>query len=196
MAIGTLQADGTVSLSLQLADAAVHQIRAAYGGSTQAAPSVSESFSTTLYRDGDDFVLQAGTAIRGGSVLELPLTISAANRWNSSTMLTCSVSQASGYECSIAPSTVQGPGRAVLTLRPKTVASNRLLLHLAMLLPCAAFFKLRRRIRPAVLLTVFAILMWNGCGNSSAKTSPLAVTVQATSGVLSHSIQVATAVPQ
>jgi hypothetical protein len=190
MTSGTLQADGTVSLSLQLADAAVHQIRAAYGGSTQAAPSVSESFSTTLYRDGDDFVLQAGTALSFGSVLELPLTISAAGRWNNSTMLTCSVPDASSYECSIAPSTVQGPGRAVLTLRPKSVASNRLLLQLAMLLPCAIFFKLRRRIRLAMLLTVFAVLMWNGCGNPTASTSPLAVTVQASSGAISHAIQV------
>jgi hypothetical protein len=196
MASGTLQTDGTVSLSLQLADAAVHQIRAAYSGSTHTAPSVSESFSTTLYRVGDDFVLQAGTALRGGSVLELPLTIAAAGRWNSSTTLTCAVSDTSDYECSIAPSTVQGPGRAVLTLRQKTVASNRLLLHLAMLLPCAVLFKLRKRIRPAILLTAFTVVMWNGCGNTSAKTSPLVVTVQASSGAIYHAIQVVTAVPQ
>jgi len=150
------------------------------------------------------------TLSRGASTT-MPVILRRRNGFNGTVTLSCSISGVTGATCSVSPNSVSPDGAVTMTIVTTTSASS----HPSPLLPwwesafgVAAFFGMaqsRRLNRKCLLLggltivLVFALASCGGGGGSSSSSNSLSTTtsqtgtvvVQATSGSISHSAQVA-----
>lgn len=182
-----LSAGGQVLLPIEISDAGVHEVHASYSGNTDAAPSVSDTFRTTVYNNGQDFVIRPGQSSRMRSIISIPLTVESTGGSSGVVSMRCASGVPAGYYCDLSPSTLTGSGTAVVTLRPTAAPLSAF----ALLLPCVLFLSSNRRFRLiATLVIAIALLCLWGCGVSRTAERSSIVTIEATSGALTHATQV------
>lgn len=136
-----------------------------------------------------------------GQTATTTVSVTPSNGFSQTVSFSCS-GQPAGVSCSFSPATVNGNGSSTLTVSlPATIASNRRppIASLASMSALALLFgwipfRRRRRWVLHLLLAPMAITfcLLSGCGGSSTGNSgptskSYAITVQATSGSLSHS---------
>jgi hypothetical protein len=189
-----LPASGEMTFPLNVSGVGAHSLYASYGGSALTAPSASPQFQTTSYGAGADFTFQPATNEAGGSVSgnqsEVKLTVAPIAGWNGNVTLSCVSGVPRGYSCVFSPAMVAGAGTATVRLK----RTSGLPAAAVMLAPI--FWLLLRR-RRAFLMVAFvgvaALLCVSSCGigDSGKPETTSVVTIEATSGSIVHSVQIA-----
>lgn len=138
------------------------------------------------------------------------ISVTSMNGFSQTVSFACS-GQPTGASCTFSPSSVSSSGVTTLTISaPPTIAVNRWnpMAHLVwesgfvLLFGCMPFRRLRRRCLHLVFGALLITPFWlSGCGGSNkvgsgSTTSSYAITVQATSGSLSHTATVILKVTQ
>lgn len=190
MTIAPLSSNGLASMPLNLSGSGMHKIYASFGGSTEFAPSASQSFQTTSYQTASDFTLKSDPLTNVANMA--PLVIGAIGNWSGTVTLACVSGVPSGYACNFSPVVVVGTGQSTLTLQ-STQPSNSFL-KVALLLPCFIFLRaIHRRRSIALILLIGLVFTLSSCSDTSPSevtSAAQVVTVEATSRSIVHSAQV------
>jgi len=159
-----------------------------------------------------DFAISANPASLSANIgqsVSTTISVTPSNGFSQNVSFSCS-GQPAGSSCTFSPSTVSGSGSTTLTIAaPASIALNQRnsgpirapIFALTFLLGWIPF----RRRQKWMILTLFGTLAvglfgLTGCGGSSAGSGPISqsysITVQATSGALSHTLAVDLTVTQ
>ncbi len=212
---GTLDGTGKASYSTSSLAAGPHSITASYSGDTNYSASVSSPVSVTVTAAPPDFSInlaQTSGSVSSGSSITSTITITPINGFNQAVSLSCSGAPKNAA-CSVSPGTVtpSGTGPATATFTVQTgvtidalARSNSFgrssgsvavgFLGGGGLLGCALLLHRRRPISTRFLailaLSVGLIAAATGCGgsNHATPTGTYTITVTASSGTDSHTV--------
>jgi hypothetical protein len=203
---GTLSASGVATFSTMTLAVGNHSITAQYGGSAAFTASTSAAVIVTITVPAPDFSLNidpTGGTQTGSAPATAMLAVTPINSFTGTVSFACS-GQPSYIACSFNPSTLTPAGTAVNTTvtfaastsasaQPAAVTrSTAPLVYLA----CGFGFLLLARVRKyrylfrtsAVLLFALALIDIAACGSAKATPQTNTVTITATSGTLSHTV--------
>jgi hypothetical protein len=192
-ATGAISSTASAVFNVPAAQAVDHSFYISFSGNTLIAPAASPSLLSTGYGSGPDFILNAQDPQNGeianlsGAVL---LSAVSSAGWTGTEHLSCASGVPVGYSCSFSNPALQGTGTSVLAFVPAQASAGnaRWLIFAAFTLP----FLIRRR--PfARIPAMCLLLLLAGCGTGvdHEPRAPFVVTVQATAGAVTHSLQVA-----
>jgi hypothetical protein len=185
---------GQTSFSIAINDSSVHRVYASYSGDSVFVPNASPQFVTTTYTFAPDFMLSLGSTKTPASISlsgTAALNVIGMNGWTGTAQLTCSPGLPVGYTCSFLPASVTGSGQAVLTITPSMKPSPEVVGWLGLVFTIPIFRK-RRWLRKC-LFGILTLTICLGCGTirDSPTDAPLsALTVQASTGAIVHSLQI------
>ena len=198
----SLDATGKAAISTTILAVGSHGITAAYAGATAFSGSTSSSVTVTVTAPAPDFSLSispgSGTETKSTSATAT-LTVMPINGFNAAVTLGCS-GLPSGVSCSFSPgtltpagspasTTVTFSGSASAMAQPGPGYRRAPVIVLACSFGAWLLVRRRRYLLTGLLMVLFTASLFSvgGCGSSSPPAKTSTVTLNATSGAISHS---------